>query len=810
MKYELKNIMHAAIEQLHGLQAQIEADREMLQDVYDDFELDKDMVVDLESSLFSPLQIMVMGAFSTGKSSFINALMGANLTVVGALPTTAVISKLVYGETNRVIVHFKDGSCSFYEPADFQKLTSEQEAAWRDLHKTIEYVTYEVPLELLKAINIIDSPGLDALNEYHLAATKHFIQYADTVLWVITAEAPLTSKELAYIEQLEGRMKPVVIVNKIDTIDEEEDSVDDIIADVKGKLKHRVQAVLPVSARLGLEGKLSSNALLLRESLLEDVEAYIEGNIIPHTYEYKMDKLINTINFFMLNIEASLAPYGEGSSLDLSILSRSTKASCAINVTPYRQWGIQLARTVQNYCEDTLLEGHASAYGFLGTLYLLGYIYNQDKSRGIMYLEYSAMNQNISAQGVLLYYYSMVFFEELMHGDMSTALSYPDFTMGDFESYHKMMYWVDLINKLDLRNADAMTKNMISFAHSITALVMTLKSSANGADSTIQEEEGARLRKLLSQDESAGIYDTLHILAHLYAEGIGGPVNLKEAERLYQLGSDHNQGDAMLGMAQYYAKHGDPAHSETILAWFKAAAQHGKDEALTEIVNNYFAEDCPLTCHISHVFEALHMLVHKGDSTAEDMLLDLYADGIEGVVPNQDDALEALCWQIMDHNPKALFYYGLLQKIKRHQDLALEYVEKASAKGHEEAKIVLAKWMYADESALERPEYMWHLISLLRDICDVPDIQYLIGSLFVKQRPYIQQDYRKVKYWLEKAAHNKVADACYTLSVAYNNGDWDFPVDYNKALLYIEKAIELGYVDETNELKVIKNNIRNK
>ena len=43
--------------------------------------------------LKSPLQVMVMGAFSTGKSSFVNALLGENVTAVEALPTTAVITK---------------------------------------------------------------------------------------------------------------------------------------------------------------------------------------------------------------------------------------------------------------------------------------------------------------------------------------------------------------------------------------------------------------------------------------------------------------------------------------------------------------------------------------------------------------------------------------------------------------------------------------------------------------------------------------------------------------------------------------------
>lgn len=62
----------------------------------------------------APLMIMVMGEFSTGKSTFINAMVGEEVAAMNATPTTAVITKLCYGEQDKILVHYTDGRlCSF-------------------------------------------------------------------------------------------------------------------------------------------------------------------------------------------------------------------------------------------------------------------------------------------------------------------------------------------------------------------------------------------------------------------------------------------------------------------------------------------------------------------------------------------------------------------------------------------------------------------------------------------------------------------------------------------------------------------------
>ena len=123
----------------------------------------------------APLLVMVMGEFSTGKSTFINALVGQEIAAVNATPTTAVITELAYGEKDQLRVHFKDGHTQVYAVDAFRDLTAETKQSHAELHASIDFVERLLPVEVLKSLTIIDSPGINALKPEHLAVTNRFI-----------------------------------------------------------------------------------------------------------------------------------------------------------------------------------------------------------------------------------------------------------------------------------------------------------------------------------------------------------------------------------------------------------------------------------------------------------------------------------------------------------------------------------------------------------------------------------------------------------------------------------------------------------
>ena len=246
----------------------------------------------------APLLVMVMGEFSTGKSSFINALVEKEVAIVNAKPTTAVITKLSYGLEDRIIVHFHDGSQKDYNTEDFISLTVEDPSTV-ELRANINYVERIMPIEMLKSMTIIDSPGLNSLEKSHEDTTRKFMDRADTVIWLFDAHDPCKQSEIDAMKRLNPRLSPLVVLNKIDLLDEEEgDTPENVLADVSRKLRNNrleVQDIIGLSAKLAFLGKTKNNEKYLSASNIDEFYNKVETIIIPHREAFKKNAVFDDL-----------------------------------------------------------------------------------------------------------------------------------------------------------------------------------------------------------------------------------------------------------------------------------------------------------------------------------------------------------------------------------------------------------------------------------------------------------------------------------------------------------------------------------
>ncbi len=135
--------------------------------------------------------LVVAGEYNSGKSSFINALLGETIVAEGVTPTTDRITILRHGD----------------EPGE-----SVADAF---------LVEQRFPAEVLRRIAIVDTPGTNAIIRRHEELTREFIPRADLVLFVTSADRPFSESERAFLEVIRAWGKKVVIVlNKVDLLDE--------------------------------------------------------------------------------------------------------------------------------------------------------------------------------------------------------------------------------------------------------------------------------------------------------------------------------------------------------------------------------------------------------------------------------------------------------------------------------------------------------------------------------------------------------------------------------------------------------------
>lgn len=189
-----------------------------------------------ELDLDEPFLLVVVGEFNAGKSAFINALMGESMLREGVTPTTAVITRVRYAATP---IERREGP--------------------------VLEVGY--PLELLRDVAVIDTPGTNAILREHEEITNHFVPRADLVLFVTSADRPFTETERAFMERIrEWGKKVVVVLNKIDLLSptQVEEQVRFVREGVERLLGFR-PVVFPVSARLALAGEAAGGFDALQE-----------------------------------------------------------------------------------------------------------------------------------------------------------------------------------------------------------------------------------------------------------------------------------------------------------------------------------------------------------------------------------------------------------------------------------------------------------------------------------------------------------------------------------------------------------------
>ncbi len=204
--------------------------------------------------------LVVVGEFNSGKSAFINAMLGQSLLEEGVTPTTAQVHILKHGP----------------------------ELERQQVEEHILVLT--LPVDFLQEINIVDTPGTNAIIRRHEEITQDFVPRSDLVLFVTSVDRPFTESERAFLERIRSWGKKVVFVaNKVDILENEAEiqQVVDFVGENAKTLLGVVPEIFPVSAKLALRAKRESDpaaqARLWAASRFEPLETFILQSLDQET-----------------------------------------------------------------------------------------------------------------------------------------------------------------------------------------------------------------------------------------------------------------------------------------------------------------------------------------------------------------------------------------------------------------------------------------------------------------------------------------------------------------------------------------------
>lgn len=204
-------------------------------------------VSDLRGRIFEPFMFVIVGEVKAGKSSFINALLatGEEIAKAAPQPMTDVIQQIMYGSERQEVM---------INPYLKQLL---------------------IPVEILKEIAIVDTPGTNTIVDHHQEITERFIPSSDLIVFVFEAKNPYRQSAWDFFDYIhkDWQKKIVFVLQQKDLMPE-----DDLQVNINGVKEYAVKkgienpTVFAVSAKLDMEGKTT-------ESGFGPLRQYIANNI---------------------------------------------------------------------------------------------------------------------------------------------------------------------------------------------------------------------------------------------------------------------------------------------------------------------------------------------------------------------------------------------------------------------------------------------------------------------------------------------------------------------------------------------------
>ncbi len=217
--------------------------------------------------------LAVVGRFSRGKTSLMNAILGTDLLPVGVLPITSVITMVSYGSEPKAVLHYRGTSLFMDVPISelAQHITERGNPGNR---RGIRAAEVQAPAEFLRrGFTFIDTPGLGSSIRENTRTTEEFLPEADALILVSSHDSPLSEEEAAIVTEAGAAGRALfVVLNKQDLVDPPSRAA--AVEHVAALLRQAGTdaSVFSVSARDGLAAKRACDPERLAESGLPALE----------------------------------------------------------------------------------------------------------------------------------------------------------------------------------------------------------------------------------------------------------------------------------------------------------------------------------------------------------------------------------------------------------------------------------------------------------------------------------------------------------------------------------------------------------
>lgn len=202
-----------------------------------------------------PMRLAVSGLFSSGKSTFLNAMLSDDILPSGNNPVTSKITYLRYGKEPQLKLTYNDGREEMATVDNIAKYASQQSA---NQIKSIDHITLYYPKNVLKKIIFVDTPGFNSPNKMDDETTENILKKVDGIMWLTMISNAGKKSEIDVLEKYfkEYSQKSICIVNHKDEIDDD-DEVEEFIGELSSdkNFSKYFSKIVPISAKQALNSR---------------------------------------------------------------------------------------------------------------------------------------------------------------------------------------------------------------------------------------------------------------------------------------------------------------------------------------------------------------------------------------------------------------------------------------------------------------------------------------------------------------------------------------------------------------------------
>ncbi len=232
-----------------------------------------------------PMEVAITGQFSAGKSTFLNALLSRNILPTGITPVTSKVNFINYGEEYKLKITYYSGAQEYAPIESIADFTDQREHEMKD----IKYLTLYAPMDILKDISFVDTPGLNSQSQSDTDTTRKVLRDVGGIIWLTLID---NAGKLSEAEVLEEYMqhfknKSLCVLNQKDKLTSEQ--VETTTKYVSEKFGKYFAKVVPISAMMALEGRAQHKDILLEDEYTKIVNQFKKD---------LLEKNVDEIDFF--------------------------------------------------------------------------------------------------------------------------------------------------------------------------------------------------------------------------------------------------------------------------------------------------------------------------------------------------------------------------------------------------------------------------------------------------------------------------------------------------------------------------------